>query len=319
MEHNRSQLRGGALLVLTAFIWGTAFVAQSVGMDYLGPCAFNSIRNFIGGVALLPVIAFASRLRGKGAAPAEKAAAQGKGQLLLWGGACGLLLGTASLLQQAGMQTASAGKAGFLTALYIVIVPVLGIFLGRRPGLKVWAGVVLALVGAYLLSVKGGEGIASGDLLVIGSAVVFSLHILVIDSAPAALDGVKLSCVQFFVAGLLSLVLALAWERFTASDVLAAWVPLLYTGVISSGVGYTLQILGQRTVNPTVASLILSLESVFAALAGWVLLSQPLSIREIAGCVLVFAAVVLAQLPQRERRTLKKERGFGASPRERKE
>lgn len=253
MERNRTQLRGAALLMLTALIWGTAFVAQSVGMDHLGPCAFTAVRNYIGCVALLPV-----------------------------------------------MQTASPGKAGFLTALYIVIVPVLGVFLGRRPGLKVWAGVVLALVGAYLLSVKGGEGIATGDLLVIASAVVFSLHILVVDFVPAGVDGVKLSCVQFLVAGLLATVLALLFESFTFSDILAAWVPLLYTGIISSGVGYTLQILGQRTVNPTVASLILSLESVFAVLAGWVLLGQPLSPRELVGCALVFAAVVLAQLPQKK-------------------
>ena len=295
MEHNRTQMRGAALLLLTALIWGMAFVAQSVGMDYLGPCAFNGVRSFIGGVALLPVIAFSKHLRKD--APEEAKPAGGKVRLWLWGSACGLLLGTASLLQQAGMLTASPGKAGFLTALYIVIVPVLGIFLGRRPGLKVWAGVVLALLGAYLLSVKGSAGIAAGDLLVIGSAVVFSLHILVIDSAPDVLDGIQLSCIQFFVAGILSMGLALLFEQFTLQQVLAAWVPLLYTGVISSGVGYTLQILGQRTVNPTVASLILSLESVFAALAGWVLLGLPLSLREVAGCVLVFAAVVLAQLP----------------------
>ena len=295
MEHNRTQMRGAALLLLTALIWGMAFVAQSVGMDYLGPCAFNGVRSFIGGVALLPVIAFSKHLRKDALEEAKPAG--GKVRLWLWGSACGLLLGTASLLQQAGMLTASPGKAGFLTALYIVIVPVLGIFLGRRPGLKVWAGVVLALLGAYLLSVKGSAGIAAGDLLVIGSAVVFSLHILVIDSAPDVLDGIQLSCIQFFVAGILSMGLALLFEQFTLQQVLAAWVPLLYTGVISSGVGYTLQILGQRTVNPTVASLILSLESVFAALAGWVLLGQPLSLREVAGCVLVFAAVVLAQLP----------------------
>lgn len=299
MERNRSQLRGALLLTLTAFIWGVAFVAQSVGMDYLGPCAFNGVRNFIGGAALLPVIAFASRLRREPSTGEAASPAGGKKQLLLWGGACGVLLGSASLLQQAGLQTASAGKAGFLTALYIVIVPVLGVVLGRRPGLKVWAGVVLALCGAYLLSVKGGEGIALGDLLVMGSAVLYSLHILVIDFVPSQVDGVKLSCVQFFVAGVLSMALALALESFTLSDILSAWIPLLYTGLISSGVGYTLQILGQRTVNPTVASLIMSLESVFAALAGWVLLRQPLSPREIAGCVLVFLAVVLAQLPQK--------------------
>lgn len=303
MGNETRQLRGGAMLMLTALIWGTAFVAQSVGMDYLGPCAFTATRNFIGCVALLPVIALASRLR-SGAQPEEAAPAPGKKALFGWGAACGLLLGGATLLQQAGMQTASAGKAGFLTALYIVIVPVLGIFLGRRPGLKVWIGVVLALVGAYLLSVKGGAGIASGDLLVIASAVVFSLHILVIDSVPAGVDGVRLSCVQFLVAGVFALVLALFLETFTWRDILSAWVPLLYTGVVSSGVGYTLQILGQRTVNPTVASLILSLESVFAALAGWEILGQALSLRELFGCALVFVAVILAQLPSKKGRAI---------------
>lgn len=303
MGNETRQLRGGAMLMLTALIWGTAFVAQSVGMDYLGPCAFTAVRNFIGCVALLPVIALASRLR-SGAQPEEAAPAPGKKALFGWGAACGLLLGGATLLQQAGMQTASAGKAGFLTALYIVIVPVLGIFLGRRPGLKVWIGVVLALVGAYLLSVKGGAGIASGDLLVIASAVVFSLHILVIDSVPAGVDGVRLSCVQFLVAGAFALVLALFLESFTWRDILSAWVPLLYTGVVSSGVGYTLQILGQRTVNPTVASLILSLESVFAALAGWAILGQALSLRELFGCALVFVAVILAQLPSKKGRAI---------------
>lgn len=303
MGNETKQLRGGAMLMLTALIWGTAFVAQSVGMDYLGPCAFTATRNFIGCVALLPVIALASRLR-SGAQPEEAAPAPGKKALFGWGAACGLLLGGATLLQQAGMQTASAGKAGFLTALYIVIVPVLGIFLGRRPGLKVWMGVVLALVGAYLLSVKGGAGIASGDLLVIASAVVFSLHILVIDSVPAGVDGVRLSCVQFLVAGAFALVLALFLESFTWRDILSAWVPLLYTGVVSSGVGYTLQILGQRTVNPTVACLILSLESVFAALAGWAILGQALSLRELFGCALVFVAVILAQLPRKKGRAI---------------
>lgn len=303
MGNETRQLRGGAMLMLTALIWGTAFVAQSVGMDYLGPCAFTAVRNFIGCVALLPVIGLASRMR-SGAQPEEAAPALGKKALFGWGAACGLLLGGATLLQQAGMQTASAGKAGFLTALYIVIVPVLGIFLGRRPGLKVWMGVVLALVGAYLLSVKGGAGIASGDLLVIASAVVFSLHILVIDSVPAGVDGVRLSCVQFLVAGVFALVLALFLESFTWRDILSAWVPLLYTGVVSSGVGYTLQILGQRTVNPTVASLILSLESVFAALAGWAILGQALSLRELFGCALVFVAVILAQLPSKKGRAI---------------
>ena len=301
MGRETTQLRGAALLMFTALIWGGAFVAQSVGMDYLGPFAFNGVRNLIGAAALLPVIAFASRLRKSPPEGETVSVRDQRKKLFRWGAVCGLLLASASLLQQSGMQTASAGKAGFLTALYIVIVPVLGMFMGRRPGVKVWIGVALALVGAYLLSVKGGEGIATGDLLVIGSAVLFSVHILVIGSVPSDVDGIKLSCIQFFVAAIISFALAFIFETFTLGDVFSAWVPLLYTGVVSSGIGYTLQILGQRTVNPTVAWLILSLESVFAVLAGWVLLNQPLTSREIVGCVLVFLAVVLAQLPEAKR------------------
>ena len=226
-----------------------------------------------------------------------------------------VLLGSGSLLQQAGIQFTTAGKAGFLTALYIVIVPVLGIFLGRRPGAKVWIGVMIALVGAYLLSVTTGEAgglaIGPGDLLVLLSAVFFSLHILTVDRVAGQLDGVALSCVQFFVAGVLSTVLALFLEKPDFSGLLQAWGPLLYTGVLSSGVAYTLQILGQQRVQPTVASLILSLESVFAAVAGWIVLQEPLSPREIAGCVLVFAAVVLAQLPDRKQDAIPAPEGVG--------
>ncbi len=296
MGTERKQLRGALLLLSAALIWGVAFVAQSVGMDHVGPCTFTAARNFIGALVLLPVIAFASHLK-KGGNPEEKASNGQRKRLLVGGVVCGILLGSASLLQQAGIQTTTAGKAGFLTALYIVIVPVLGIFLGKRPGWVVWLAVLLALVGAYLLSVKGGFSIAWGDLLVIFSALVFSLHILAVDWASSQVDGIRLSCLQFFVAGLLSLVLAFLWETPRWSDLLAAWIPLLYTGVVSSGMGYTFQILGQRHMNPTAASLILSLESVFAALAGWLILQQPLSPRELAGCGLVFVGVILAQLP----------------------
>ena len=298
----------GLLLALAALIWGTAFVAQSVGMDYLGPCAFNGVRSLIGGLALLPVIWLFSR-RGKSSPPepGEKRGMFSRNRdLLLGGAACGVLLAAASLLQQAGMQYTTAGKAGFLTSLYIVIVPVLGIFWGRRAGRKVWLAVVLALAGAWLLSVTGGEDgfrIEAGDLLVLGSAAFFSLHILVIDHFSPKVDGIKLSCAQFFVAGILSLCLAAFLERgeFRWEGLLSAWGPLLYTGVLSSGVGYTLQILGQKDMNPAVASLILSLESVFAAVSGWLLLAQPLSGRELLGCGLVFAGVVLAQLPGRRK------------------
>jgi drug/metabolite transporter (DMT)-like permease len=291
------------LLGLAALIWGTAFVAQSMGMDHLGPCAFNGARSFVGAMALLPVIAVGDRLR-RHAAPEEAVAASWKNPALLLGGLlCGLFLGAASLLQQAGLQSTTAGKAGFLTSLYIVFVPVLGLFLGHRGGKKLWLAVALALGGAYLLSVAGGleDGgdIGRGDGLVLASAALFSFHILVIDRFSPRVDGVKLSCLQFFVAGLVSTLLALTLEGgFCWEDLLASWGPLLYTGILSSGVGYTLQIVGQRGLDPAAASLILSLESVFAAVSGWLVLGQPLSLREMAGCALVFAGVVLAQLPE---------------------
>ncbi len=304
MGQNKSKARRySLLLVLAAFIWGTAFVAQSMGMDHIGPCTFNATRSFIGSIALLPVIWFFSRKGGEKKTEKKKFWLLDKA-LLVGGAACGLMLSGGSLLQQMGLTSTSAGKAGFLTSLYIVIVPVLGVFLGRRAGFKVWIGVAIALVGAYLLSGNvSGEGfsIAWGDLMVIISALFFSLHILVIDHFSPRVDGVMLSCVQFFVAGVVSLVFALIFEKPALVDLLPAWGPLLYTGVLSSGVAYTLQIVGQQNVDPTVASLLMSLESVFAALSGWIVLGQPLSARELAGCVLVFGAVVLAQLPDKRK------------------
>lgn len=293
----------GMALAVAALIWGTAFVAQSVGMDHIGPCAFNGARSFVGCLVLLPVIAAGNRLRTAETGPKKVLGLFDKNKNLLFGGiACGVLLAGASLLQQASLQYTTAGKAGFLTSLYIVIVPVLGIFLGRRASGKVWLAVALALVGAYLLSVSnGGEGfsIGLGDGLVMLCSVIFSLHIIVIDRVAPRTNGIQLSCIQFFVAGTISVIFALILERdtFTWSALLAAWGPLLYVGVLSSGVAYTLQIVGQKGLNPAVASLIMSLESVFAAISGWLILSQPLSTRELMGCALVFAGVVLAQLP----------------------
>lgn len=296
----------GIALAVAALIWGTAFVAQSLGMEHIGPCAFNGARSFVGFIVLLPVIAVGNRLRPAENRPPKVLGLFDKNKTLLLGGiACGVLLAGASLLQQASLQYTTAGKAGFLTSLYIVIVPVLGIFLGRRAGGKVWLAVALAVVGAYLLSVSGGgEGfsIGLGDGLVLMCSVIFSLHIMVIDRVAPKVDGIQLSCIQFFVAGAVSVIFAAILERdaFTWGGLLASWGPLLYVGVLSSGVAYTLQIVGQKGLNPAVASLIMSLESVFAALSGWLILSQPLSPREMAGCALVFAGVVLAQLPGRK-------------------
>ena len=289
------QFRGALLLTLTALIWGTAFVAQSLGMDYLGPFTFNGVRNFVAAVGLLPVIAFLRRRQGK----AEARGAAGKSGKTLWVGGvlCGLALGVASSLQQIGIQFTTVGKAGFLTALYIVIVPLLGLLLKKRVALPVWVSVVIAAAGTYLLSIQEDFTIAVGDLFVILCAVCFSVHILLVDRFSPSVNGVELSCIQFLVAGVFSTIVAFLVETPNVQDILRSWGPILYTGLISSGVGYTLQILGQKDTPPAVASLIMSLESVFAALSGWLLLGQGMTGREAVGCALVFAAVVLAQIP----------------------
>ncbi len=293
------------LLALTAFIWGSAFVAQSVGMDYLGPFTFNSIRSLMGGIVLIPVILFFKRMDGKttgGQAGGSTAARSEEKRTLIIGGiCCGLALAVGSSLQQIGLVYTTAGKAGFITALYIVIVPLMGIFLRKRIGIKVWIGVALAVVGMYFLCITEGFSIAKGDFFVFLCAIAFSVHILVIDYFAPKVDGVALSCIQFFVCGIVCAVPMLVSEHPQISQILAAWMPLVYAGVLSCGVAYTLQVVAQKNTDPAVASLILSLESVFSVLAGWVILGERLSARELFGCVLVFAAVILAQLPEKRK------------------
>ena len=291
------QTRGTLLLVLTAFIWGTAFVAQSVGMDYIGPFTFNGIRNLVACAALSPVIFFFDFTRKKkGIVEPEF-----RNRLYIKGGIiCGLFLFAASSLQQIGIMYTTAGKAGFLTALYIVFVPVLGIFFRKKTGALVWICVIIALTGAYLLSVKEGFSIAYSDIYLLICAVLFSWQIIFIDKYAPLTDNVKLSFVQFLTTGVISTVIALIAERPSISSVLACAGPILYTAVMSSGVAYTLQIVGQKDTPPAIASLVMSLESVFSALAGWVVLNEVLSPKETVGCVLVFAAVILSQLPFNE-------------------
>ena len=290
----RMRVKNGVMLFLTAFIWGTAFVAQSVGMDYLEPFTFNGVRSLIGGIALLPCIWLLHKLNGE-----SKKEESGK-VLLIGGLACGVLLFAASSLQQIGLKYTTAGKAGFITAFYIVIVPVLGIFLHKKIGWKIWLAVVLALAGLYFLCITESFSIGKGDVLIFLCALIFAVHILVIDYFSPKVDGVKMSCIQFFVCGILSLPFMFTIETPKAVAMTAAWMPLLYAGVLSCGVAYTLQILGQKNVNPAVASLILSLESCFSVLAGWIVLGERLSLRESAGCVLMFAAIILAQLPDKK-------------------
>lgn len=299
MKKQQIPLKNSLLLLLTATIWGVAFVAQSVGMDYVGGFTFNMVRALIGSAVLLPVIWFMGRNSSK---KAEEAQGSSSRKDLLWGGlACGILMCLASNFQQFGIKYTTVGKAGFITACYIVLVPILGLFLKKKCSPFIWLAVAMSVAGLYLLCITDGFSIGKGDILVLICAVLFSFHILVIDYYSPKVDGVKLSCIQFLVCGILSGIPALIFEKPEMCAVLTAWQPILYAGVMSCGVAYTLQIIGQKNMNPTVASLILSLESCISVLAGWVILGQQLSAREITGCVIMFAAIILAQLPQKEK------------------
>ncbi|MGN0478758.1 MAG: DMT family transporter [Hominenteromicrobium sp.] len=294
------QFKGALLLTLTALIWGTAFVAQSLGMDHLGPFTFNGVRNFIAALALLPIIFFLRRRQN----PAAQSGAAGHYRKTLWIGGvlCGAALALASSLQQIGIQFTTAGKAGFLTALYIVVVPLLGLFFRKRVALPIWISVAIAAAGTYLLSVKENFTIGTGDLFVILCAVAFSVHILLVDRFSPLVSGVELSCIQFLTCGVLCTAAAFIAEQPSWNDIVLSLGPILYTGLMSSGVGYTLQIIGQKDTPPAVASLIMSLESVFAAISGWLILGESMTPKEALGCALVFAAVILAQLPIPERK-----------------
>lgn len=288
--------KNALMLLLTSFIWGTAFVAQSVGMDHLGPFTFNGVRNLIGAAALVPCILFLNKVNGK-----PENISGTKKDLLVGGVACGMCLFVASSLQQIGIQYTTTGKAGFITACYIIIVPLFGIFLRKKIGWKVWAAVVLSLLGLYFLCLTESFSVELGDGYIFLCAIVFAIHILVIDHFSPKVDGVKMSCIQFFVCGVVSLPFMFGLEVPRWGDVLEGLGPLLYAGVLSSGVAYTLQILGQKNVNPAIASLLLSLESCFSVLAGWAVLGEKLSVRESVGCVLMFGAIILAQLPEKKR------------------
>ena len=284
----KAQLGNSLLLLLTAIIWGSAFVAQSVAQDYIESFTIICTRSIIGGMVLIPVIFVLGKWK-KGFATKTE---------WIGGICCGIALWAASGFQQVGMAYTTAGKAGFITALYVVIVPILGIFMRKRVSMAIWFCVALAVFGLYLLCVpRGGFSLGAGDLLVLVCALLFSIHILVIDHFSPKGDGVVISCIQFFVCGIISGVFMLLTEAPSVGNILEAKWALLYLGVLSSGVAYTLQVVAQKNVNPTVASLIMCLESVVAVLAGWMILGENLSTREIFGCALMFGAIVLAQIP----------------------
>ena len=293
-------LKSSLLLFLAAFIWGVAFVAQSVGMDYMGPLTFNGARFLMGSLVLLPFVLLRRKQNKKaGRAPASLKTT------IIGGVCCGLALCSAALFQQYGIMYTTVGKAGFITTLYIILVPFFGIFLKKRIPGKVWIGAVIAAAGMYLLCMSERLALSRGDTLVFICAILFSVHILVIDHFSPMADGVELSCIQFLTAGIVGSMGAILFEQPTLQCLIDGVIPLAYAGILSSGVAYTLQVVGQKDMDPTVASLILSMESVFSALAGWMILHQKLSGRELFGCVLVFTAVILVQLPEKKHKMAK--------------
>lgn len=295
MKYN--QMRQVVFPILAAFIWGTAFVAQDLCADSIGAFAFNATRYFIAVLALLVVILISDKVKkNKPTLTAQEKKSANK-QLWLGGLCCGAALAIASNFQQAGLVAGTdAGKAGFITALYVVLVPVFGLFFKRKVSLPTWIAVVLSVVALYLLCIKGDFSLAPGDLLVLVCAVCFAVHILVIDHFTAYCDGVKLSCLQFLFAGIISTICMFIFEDVDFAAILSCALPLLYVGIFSCGVGYTLQILAQKDSNPTVVTILLSLESVFAVIAGAIILKQQMTVREYIGCAIMFAAVILAQI-----------------------
>lgn len=279
------------MLFMAALIWGFAFAFQSQGMDHMGPLTFNGVRFLIGAVVLVPVIFLFKK-------PGEKKVVTKEAVkvTVLGGIVCGLCLFVASSLQQFGIQYTSVGKAGFLTTLYIILVPIIGIFFKRKVSVFVWLGAILSVIGMYLLCVSETMSINKGDIFAFCCAIVFAFHILSVDYFAPKTNGVVLSCLQFLTSGICAMICAFIFEQPSVTDIVNGIVPLLYVGVMSSGVAYTLQILGQKNADPTIASLIMSLESAVSVLGGWLILHQKLTVKELIGCLLMFIAVIGVQV-----------------------
>ena len=290
MFSGKSKAGSSLLLVLASFIWGIAFVAQSKGMQYVGPFTFSAVRTLIAALTLIPCALLFDKL---GLSPKDADLKK----TIRCGVLLGLVLFAAISLQQVGLLYTSVAKAGFITSLYIVLVPFFGMAIGKRTSIAVWLCIPLAVAGLYLLSIQSDLSINLGDLLMIACAVGFACQILLIDRFARGVDVIRMSCVQFLTVSVLSFPCAFLLEKPVLADIGSAWLPILYAGALSGGFAYTMQMLGQRNIEPAIASLLMSPESVFAALAGWLLLGQSLTLREFFGCCLVFCAVILAQFP----------------------
>ena len=293
------EFKGNLMLILTAMIWGAAFVAQSVSMDLIGPFTFQSVRSLLGCVALIPLIVFR---RKKQAARSSANQPQKIGKLQWIAGlVVGVVFFIASNLQQFGLCYTSAGKAGFITAMYIIFVPLVGLFFRKKAGWNIWLSVLLALFGLYLLCMTSDFSVNFGDFLVFLCALAFTAHILVIDYFSPKVDSVLLSCTQFAVSAVLSGIAMLLFEQPSLDAIAACWLPIGYAGIFSSSIAFTLQIVGQKHTKPAIASILMSLESVFAVIFSWLLIQEELSGREVIGCAIMFIAIILAQLPTRRK------------------
>lgn len=296
-ENMDKQFRGALLLLLTAMIWGAAFVAQSEGLKTVPPFTFQAARQFLGFLVLLPVVF----LKGRRNPPQSiNERRKSRKKLILAGIVCGVFLFSATILQQFGLLQTTPGRSGFITALYILIVPLFGLFAGRRVSLRIWCSVAISIVGMYFLCFSGGVSFGIGELLTLACSFCFAGHILMIARVSGDVDGVQLSCVQFLVSSLLSAVCMLLFESPSLPALLACWLPIGYAGIASCGIAYTLQIIAQKDVSPTLAAILMSTESVFAALFAWLVVGKGMSPAELFGSALMFSAIILAQLPERK-------------------
>ena len=296
--NSKNQFKGVFMLLITAIIWGSSFVSQKVGMDRVGPMTFIGIRTFLGGLVLIPFILITS--------PEKE---QNRKLLITGGAVCGIFLLLGSLLQTYGIKYISAGKTGFLTSLYMIFVPLIGLLRGKGISLKTVISVVFALLGMYLLCMtEGFTSVGKGDILVLICAVFFAFHILAIDYFSPRVNPVKLSCIQFLVCGAISMMGMFIFEDVSINAIKICWFPIAYSGIMSCGIAYTLQVVGQKYTQPVVASLLMSLESVFSAVFGFLILNEAMSTREVLGCIITFLAVIYIQLPDLKLKKLFRQR-----------